>query len=78
MAEIDRTSRDLKARDKNARAVYVPPTNLPDPTPEPGWVYRWIATHVMGEAQHNNVSKKMREGWEPVKAEDHPLSLIHI
>ena len=73
MAEtIDRTNRDLKTREKSARAVYVPPSNLPDPTPEPGYVYRWVATHVLGQAEVTNVSRKMREGWEPVKAEDHP------
>ena len=68
----NRTPRDLVSRDKNARAVYVPPTSLPDPTPEPGYTYRWIATHVLGKADHPNVSRKMREGWVPVKAEDHP------
>ena len=68
----NRTPRDLVSREKTARAVYVPPTNLPDPTPEPGYVYRWVATHVMGQAEVTNVSRKMREGWEPVKAEDHP------
>ena len=73
MAEtIDRKNRDLTTREKSVRAVYVPPTNLPDPTPEPGYVYRWVATHVMGQAEVTNVSRKMREGWEPVKAEDHP------
>ena len=71
MAE-NRTPRDLVSREKSARAVYVPPSNLPDPTPEPGYVYRWVATHVMGQAEPTNVSKKMREGWEPVKAADHP------
>lgn len=71
MAET-RTPRDLVSRDKSARAVYVPPTSLPDPTPEPGYAYRWIATHVLGQAETRNVSTKMREGWEPVKAVDHP------
>ena len=71
MAE-NRTPRDLVSREKSARAVYVPPSNLPDPTPEPGYVYHWVATHVMGQADPTNVSKKMREGWEPVKAADHP------
>ena len=71
MAE-NRTNRDLVSREKSARAVYVPPTNLPDPTPEPGYVYRWVATHVLGQSEVTNVSRKMREGWEPVKAEDHP------
>jgi hypothetical protein len=48
MAE-NRTPRDNVSRDKQARAVYVPPTALPDPTPEPGYVYRWVATHVLGQ-----------------------------
>ena len=73
MAEtIDRKNRDLTTREKSVRAVYVPPTNLPDPTPEPGYVYRWVATHVLGQAEVTNVSRKMREGWEPVKLADHP------
>ena len=68
----DKTPRDLVSREKTARSVYVPPSNLPDPTPEPGWAYRWIATAVLGQADPTNVSKKLREGWVPVKAEDHP------
>jgi hypothetical protein len=71
MAE-NRTNRDLVSREKSARAVYVPPTNLPDPLPEPGYVYRWVATHVLGQSEVTNVSRRMREGWEPVKAADHP------
>jgi hypothetical protein len=75
MAE-NRTPRDLVSREKTARVVYVPPTNLPDPTPEPGYAYRWIATHVLGQADPNNVSRKMREGWVPVKAVDHPELML--
>ena len=77
MAEtIDRKNRDLTTREKSARAVYVPPTNLPDPTPEPGYVYRWVATHVLGQSEVTNVSRRMREGWEPVKAADHPELML--
>jgi hypothetical protein len=77
MAEtINRTPRALDARDKTTRYVYTPPSALPDPTPEPGMVYRWVATHVLGEAQNTNVSTKMREGWEPVKAVDHPELML--
>ena len=77
MAELqDRTPRDLKSRDKSARAVYTPPSNLPDPTPEPGWVYHWVGTHILGQANPTNVSQKMREGWEPVKAVDHPELML--
>ena len=77
MAE-NRNPRDLVSRDKTARPVYVPPSALPDPTPEPGYVYRWIMTHLLGEANPTNVSRKMREGWVPVKAEDHPELLLDL
>lgn len=68
----NRTPRDLNTREKNARVVYTPPSALPDPTPEPGYSFRWVATHILGEADARNVSMKLREGWVPVKAEDHP------
>ena len=73
MAEtIDRSNRDTKSRDKSARMVYVPPSNLPDPTPDPDYEFRWVATHVLGQPLANNVSLQMRDGYEPVKAVDHP------
>jgi hypothetical protein len=31
----------------------------------------------MGTADPSNTSAKLREGWEPVKAEDHP-ELMHM
>lgn len=77
MAETQtRAPREILSREKTARSVYVPPSALPDPTPEPGYVYRWIATHILGQLDPTNVSKKMREGWEPVKAADHPELML--
>lgn len=75
MAEV-RAPRDLTMREKTTRPVYRPPSSLPDPTPEPGWEYRWVATHVLSQPDASNVSRKMREGWEPVKAADHPELLL--
>ena len=72
----DRTNRDLVSREKQARYVYTPSSALPDPTPEPGFSYRWIATHILGQANPTNVSKQMRDGWEPVKATDHPELML--
>lgn len=67
-----RTPRDLLTREKTTRRVYQPENSLPSPTPQPGWRFRWITTHVLGTADPMNVSRRMREGWEPCKASDHP------
>ena len=72
----NRTNREITSREKTARYVYTPSSTLPDPTPEPGYVYRWIATHIMGQSDPTNVSRKMREGWVPVKAVDHPELML--
>jgi hypothetical protein len=72
----NRNPRETETREKTTKYVYTPASTLPDPTPEPGWNYRWIATHVAGVADHSNVSKKTREGWEPVKAVDHPEMML--
>jgi hypothetical protein len=77
MAETNaRTPRDLASREKTARSVYVPPSSLPDPTPEAGYAFRWIAAYIMGQTAHTNVSGKFRMGWVPVKAKDHPELMV--
>jgi hypothetical protein len=50
----------------------MPPQLLPDPTPEEGYAYRWIRIATLGKDDAMNVSGKLREGWEPVKASAHP------
>ena len=66
------SKRETETRDTQTRYVYTPPSALPHPNPQPGWQFRYIATSVLNEAADNNVSKKFRDGWEPVRAEDHP------
>ena len=68
----DRKPRALQTRESQARTVYVPASTLPTPDKRPGVVHRWVATEVLGQSYAPNVSKKMREGWEPVKLADHP------
>ena len=68
-----RSNREATTRDKVERPrSWAPPTLLPDPAPEPGYKYRWIRVSMMGQSDPRNVSTKLREGWEPVRAEDHP------
>ena len=73
MAETIRQPRDLETRAKMERpAKWMPPQLLPDPNPEPGFAFRWIRISTLNNADPLNVSSKLREGWEPVKASDHP------
>lgn len=67
-----RTPRELETREHEIRADYKPPSVLPDPIPDPYYKFRWISTHVFGQPIPSHVSLQIREGWEPVKAADHP------
>jgi hypothetical protein len=68
-----RESRDLDTRENETRQKsWEPASILPDPDPQDGWVFRWIRTAMVGNLDNTNVSKRFREGWEPVRAEDHP------
>jgi hypothetical protein len=45
---------------------------LPTPDPQNGYKFRWIRTSTLGNADMTNVSSRFREGYSPVRAEDHP------
>ena len=69
----NRLPRELENRESTARRkAWTPPQTLPSPNPEKGWVFRWVRTSMMGQSDPTNSSAKFREGWEPVKAENHP------
>jgi hypothetical protein len=69
----NRLSRELETRETTTRTKsWVRPELLPSPTPEPGFVYHWVRLSTRGTADATNVSSKLREGWEPVRAVDHP------
>jgi hypothetical protein len=73
MAEQNRQPRDLEVRAKAERPKqWMPPELLPSPNPEEGYEFRWIRVSTLGTADPMNISSKLREGWEPVKASEHP------
>ena len=72
MAE-NRLNRELETRDKTVRKrTWVRPETLPSPTPEDGYEFHWVRISTRGEDDPMNISSMLRQGWEPVKAVDHP------
>ena len=69
----NRDSRTTQTREADQRKVsWQRPSMLPVPEPKPGIEYRWIRTSTLGQSDNTNVSSRFREGWTPVRAEDHP------
>ena len=79
MAE-NRINRELETRDKNVRKkAWTRPETLPSPMPQDGYSFRWIRVSNQGQVDATNVSSKLREGWTPVRAEDHPeISMVTV
>jgi hypothetical protein len=74
-----RSNRELNTRAKDERPrTWAPPTLLPDPDPEAGYKFRWVRVSTMGQNDPRNVSSKLREGWEPVRAADHPEISMYL
>ena len=72
-----------KPREASSRAAaerptsWRPPETLPSPSPREGWTHRWVRISMVGVADPSNVSSKLREGYEPCKAEDYPEMMLH-
>jgi len=47
------------------------------PDDRPGWKHRYIRLSTLGAADPSNISSKLREGYEPVKAEEYPELMMH-
>jgi|TARA_R110000824_G_scaffold15041_2_gene63591 hypothetical protein len=72
MAE-KRESRELDNRESEKRTSHwKAPEVLPEPTPQKGFGFRWVRVSSMGDIDAGNVSSKLREGWVPCKATEHP------
>ena len=71
--QTDRTPRDQTTRKLAERQKrWEPADTLPTPNPVPGYVFRWIRVAMVGQVDPRNVASKLREGYDPVKAVDHP------
>jgi hypothetical protein len=69
----NRKTRELETRVLAERPKqWMPPELLPEPDKEPGYKYRWIRVSLLNKADPRNISKAMREGYEPVKVEEQP------
>ena len=74
-----RTPRALETREQDARPMtWKPASTLPVPQEQEGYTFRWIRRAMMGQDDPTNVSKKRREGWEPVRSEDHPELALYL
>ena len=72
MAE-NRLTRELDTRATSERPEqWAPAELLPEPDKQAGYKYRWIRVSTLGQADPRNLSAKLREKWEPVRAEEQP------
>ena len=76
----NRLPQELETREKSIRKPdWKRPELLPEPTPQDGYTFHWVRVSTLGEPDPTNVSSKIREGWEPLKASDHPeIELVSI
>ena len=72
MAEVKKT-RELETRAVVERPQqWMNPELLPEPDKQAGYAYRWIRVSTLNNPDPRNLSAKLREGWEPVPAEEQP------
>ena len=68
-----KTSRASQTRDKVKKpTTWTPPSSLDAPPAPEGYRHRWIRVEVLGFDDTKNMSGKLREGWELVRADQYP------
>ena len=69
----DRTSRTTMTREKQTRRKpWTPPSTLDAPPAPEGYTHRWIRESIMGFDDKKNLSARLREGFELVRADEYP------
>ena len=72
MNKIDenKTPRAVQTREKTTRRKpWAPPSSLDAPPAPDGFKHRWIRAEVMGVDDNKNLSSRLREGFELVRAD---------
>jgi hypothetical protein len=68
-----RPSRESETRVKTERRKpWAPPSQLDAPPAPAGFKHRWIRAETVGQMDQKNVSARLREGWEFVRADEYP------
>ena len=71
MEKDKNTSRASQTRSKSERPkVWVPPSSLDAPPAPDGFRYRWIRAESVGFQDTKNITGRLREGYELVRAEE--------
>ena len=66
-------SRESETRVKTERRKeWAPPSQLDAPPAPKGFKHRWIRAEAVGQMDQKNVSARLREGWEFVRADEYP------
>ena len=66
-------SRESETREKvSRRKPWAPPSQLDAPPAPAGFKHRWIRAETVGQPDQKNVSARLREGWEFVRADEYP------
>ena len=70
-----RTSRASQTREKTAqKKVWSPPSSLDAPPAPTGFRHRWVRAESLGFNDTKNVSGRIRQGYELVRADEYPDS----
>lgn len=68
-----RSPRADGTREKTAkRKPWAPSSSLDAPPAPDGYKHRWIRAEARGFADTKNISARLREGYELVRADEHP------
>ena len=73
--ENKRTPRASQTREKESKPkVWTPPSSLDAPPAPNGFRHRWVRAESLGFNDTKNVSGRLRQGYELVRADEYPDS----